>query len=62
MIGIPFGVLVLFMLFMLLLAGMAYEEYIRPKLVMYSLKNKLRRKEPYILKLERFRNDKPKLH
>jgi hypothetical protein len=30
---------------MLLLAGMAYEEYIRPKLVMYSLKNKLRRKQ-----------------
>jgi hypothetical protein len=45
MIGIPFGVLVLFMLFMLLLAGMAYEKYIRPKLVMYSLKNKLRRKK-----------------
>jgi hypothetical protein len=46
-IDIPLGVLVLFMLFLLLLAGMAYEEYIRPKLVMYWLKKKLRRK-PHI--------------
>lgn len=44
MINIPFGVLVLFMLFMFLLAGMAYEAYIRPWLLMHSLKIKPRRK------------------
>ena len=50
MIDIPLGVLVLFMLFMLLLAGMAYEEYIRPKLVMRSLKIKPRRKQHILIK------------
>lgn len=44
MIGIPLGVLVLFMLFMFLLAGMAYEAYIRPRLLMHSLKIKPQRK------------------
>jgi hypothetical protein len=39
-IGIPFGVQVLFILFMLLLAGMAYEAYIRPWLLMHSIKIK----------------------
>jgi hypothetical protein len=35
---------------MLLLAGMAYEEYIRPRLVMHSLKIKLKKKEHLIIK------------
>jgi hypothetical protein len=33
-IHIPLGVLALFMLFLFLLAGMAYEAYIRPKHLM----------------------------
>jgi len=50
MIDIPFGVLVLLMLFMFLLAGMAYEAYIRPWLLIYSLKTRLRRKPHMIVK------------
>lgn len=50
MIDIPLGVLVLFMLFMFLLAGMAYEEYIRPKLVMLSLKMKPKKKEHLLIR------------
>lgn len=38
MVNIPLGVLALFMLFVFLLAGMAYEAYIRPKLFMRSLR------------------------
>jgi len=37
-VSIPPGLFALFMLFMFLLAGMAYEAYIRPKLHMRSLK------------------------
>ena len=44
MINIPVGILLLFMLVMFLLAGMAYEAYIRPWLLMHSLKIKQRRK------------------
>lgn len=47
MINVPVGVLVLFMLFMFLLAGMAYEVYIRPWLLMHSHIIKKRRK-PHI--------------
>jgi hypothetical protein len=46
-IHVPIGVLVLFMLFMFLLSGMAYEAYIRPWLLMHSLKIKPNRK-PHI--------------
>jgi uncharacterized protein YneF (UPF0154 family) len=49
-IDIPLGVLVLFMLFMFLLAGMAYEQYIRPKLFMRSLKIKPQRKQHLLIK------------
>lgn len=50
MINVPIGVLVLLMLFMLLLAGMAYEAYIRPWLLRHSPKTKLRRKPHMIVK------------
>ena len=43
MINIPVGILLLFMLVMFLLAGMAYEAYIRPWLLMHSFKRKPRR-------------------
>jgi hypothetical protein len=43
-IHVPIGVLVLFMLFMFLLIGMAYEAYIRPWLFTHSLKIKPHRK------------------
>jgi len=52
-IDIPLGVLVLFMLFLLLLAGMAYEEYIRPKLVMRSIKIKPKKKEHLLIKAKK---------
>ncbi len=58
MINIPVGVLVLFMLFMFLLAGMACEAYIRPWLLMHSHIIKKLRKRTYNIKAERFRNDK----
>jgi hypothetical protein len=47
MVGIPFGVYVLFVLFLLLLAGMTYEAYIRSMLVMRAHRNKPQRK-PHI--------------
>jgi hypothetical protein len=50
MIDIPLGVQMLFMLFMLLLAGMAYEAYIRPKLLMRMLKIKPQRKPHLLIK------------
>jgi hypothetical protein len=49
-IDIPLGVLVLLMLFMFLLAGMAYEAYIRPRLLTHSLKTKMRRKPHMIIR------------
>lgn len=52
MINIPVGILVLFMLFMFLLAGMAYEAYIRPWFLMHLFKRKPRRnniKKNYII-------------
>lgn len=38
MINIPFGVYVLCILFMFLVAGMLYEAYIRPKFIARALK------------------------
>ncbi len=50
MIDIPLGVQMLFMLFLLLLAGMTYEAYIGPKLLMRLLKIKPRRKLHLLIK------------